>query len=140
MAETESKFLELTMNPFPFITYEDVVDTTSTSVPDSKTLDGILEKLKSLLESAETRSAVYDRGMRLLAQKRKDAMETERLAQEQRDRDAADEAAERGKHSGKMRKRKDSNKLKEERPLTHGAHGVAPQDGKHFLFPISPRC
>jgi transcriptional adapter 3 len=128
-SETESRYLELTMIPFPQSSYDEIVDPNiGTSIPDSKAIDTIIDSINRLLDVAEARGKVCDRGMRLLSAQRKDQVETERREQERKDREAADEAAEMGRKSTKMKKKKES-KSKEERPLTHGAHILAPQDG-----------
>lgn len=118
------------MIPFPQASYDDIVDPQiGSSIPDSKAIDTIIDSINRLLDVAEARGKVCDRGMRLLSAQRKDQVETERREQERVDREAADEAAERGRQASKMRKKKDSSKVKEDRPLTHGAHVLAPQDG-----------
>ncbi|OBT39882.1 hypothetical protein VE00_09038 [Pseudogymnoascus sp. WSF 3629] len=128
--ESESRYLELTMIPFPQASYDDIVDPQiGSSIPDSKAIDTIIDSINRLLDVAEARGAACDRGMRLLSAQRKDQVETERREQERIDREAADEAAERGRQASKMRKKKDTSKVKEDRPLTHGAHVLAPQDG-----------
>ncbi|KAL9103554.1 MAG: hypothetical protein Q9187_008995, partial [Circinaria calcarea] len=48
---------------------------------------------------------------------------------ESRKRAAEDEEESRARKGGKLKKRKDRSSIREERPLTHGAHGVARQDG-----------
>ncbi|PHH67306.1 hypothetical protein CDD81_13 [Ophiocordyceps australis] len=55
------------------LTFDDIVDQTASAapVPDSKSLDATLEKLKSLSSIMEKRSTFYDRGMRHLADERK---------------------------------------------------------------------
>lgn len=58
---------------FPNLTYEDLVDqgASNATVPDSRTVDAMLDKLKSLINIMEKRSTFYDRGMRYLADERK---------------------------------------------------------------------
>ncbi|ATY63337.1 histone acetyltransferase subunit 3 [Cordyceps militaris] len=58
---------------FANLSYDDLVDhgASNATVPDSKTVDGMLEKLKSLTNIMEKRSTFYDRGMRHLADERK---------------------------------------------------------------------
>ncbi|KAF7548982.1 hypothetical protein G7046_g8492 [Stylonectria norvegica] len=58
---------------FRNLTYDDLVDQSASNatVPDSKSLDGMIERLKSLSNIMEKRSAFYDRGMRYLADERK---------------------------------------------------------------------
>ncbi|CEJ89177.1 Putative Transcriptional regulator Ngg1 [[Torrubiella] hemipterigena] len=66
-------FLNTRVILFPNLSYEDLVDhgASNATVPDSKTVDSMLEKLKSLLSVMEKRSTFYDRGMRYLADERK---------------------------------------------------------------------
>lgn len=58
---------------FPNLSYEDLVDqgASNATVPDSRTVDAMLDKLKSLVNIMEKRSTFYDRGMRYLADERK---------------------------------------------------------------------
>ncbi|KYK56752.1 transcriptional regulator Ngg1 [Drechmeria coniospora] len=58
---------------FQNLTYEDLVDqgASNATVPDSRSVDAMLEKLKSLTSIMEKRSTFYDRGMRHLADERK---------------------------------------------------------------------
>lgn len=55
------------------LSYEDLVDQSAVyaTVPDSKSVDAMLEKLKNLVNIMEKRSTFYDRGMRHLADERK---------------------------------------------------------------------
>ncbi|KAG6020507.1 hypothetical protein E4U41_002824 [Claviceps citrina] len=57
--------------------YEDLVDQSAVNamVPDSKSVDAMLEKLKNLVNIMEKRSTFYDRGMRHLADERKKRLE-----------------------------------------------------------------
>jgi transcriptional adapter 3 len=127
------------MPPFPPIAYEEIVDSqVGSSIPDSRVLDAIIASLDSLLDIAEKRGTVCDRGMRLLSMQRKDQVEHERREQERKDREAADEL-ERGRQAGKKKKNRDAVRIKEERPHTHGAHGLAPQDGS-MLGKLRQNC
>ncbi|KAM5355358.1 hypothetical protein ACJ41O_002004 [Fusarium nematophilum] len=58
---------------FRNLTYDDIVDQSASNatIPDSKSLDGMIERLKSLTNIMEKRSTFYDRGMRHLADERK---------------------------------------------------------------------
>lgn len=58
---------------FRNLDYDDLVDQSASlaTVPDSKSLDGMIERLKSLHSIMEKRSTFYDRGMRYLADERK---------------------------------------------------------------------
>jgi transcriptional adapter 3 len=119
-----------------FRTCDDIVEHYGGSaIPSSKDLEALLERLQKLAEVVENRGLICDKGMRKLAQERKDSLEEIEMQKrdlEQRERvkkDAADEE-ERGRNkANKIKKRKDLSTAREERPLTHGAHGLAPQDG-----------
>lgn len=58
---------------FRNLTYDDLVDqgASNATVPDSRSVDVMLDKLKSLTSIMEKRSTFYDRGMRHLADERK---------------------------------------------------------------------
>lgn len=136
--EMETPFLEVRMKPFSISSYDEIVEQQSGSaVPDSKSLDGLMDRIQNLLKEVEARGSASDRGMRILAGLRKDRLEEveeERRAEEQKERlrrEAAEEE-ERGRKASKMKKRKDTSRAREERPLSHGAHGVAPQDGSNL--------
>jgi transcriptional adapter 3 len=128
----------LALSKESFRTSDDIVEPYGSPIPTSKDLETLLDRLKRLVNVIETRGAVCDRGMRMLAQARKDRLEeieNQRRDEEQNERlkkEAADEE-ERGRtKASKIKKKKDSGNVKEERPLTHGAHGVAPQDGSQL--------
>jgi transcriptional adapter 3 len=121
-----------------FRTSDDIVEPYGSPIPSSKELETLLERLHRLVDVVETRGAVCDRGMRMLAQVRKDRLEeieNQRRDEEQHERlkkEAADEE-ERGRNkANKVKKKKDVSSAREERPLTHGAHGLAPQDGSQL--------
>lgn len=112
--------------------YADVLDLVAAqSIPDSKTLEALVEHLKSLSDMADARGEVCNAGMREMSQKRKDVVEDQELDREVRDRSRLkreteeDDEIHRG---GKLKKRKERASTKE-RPLNHGAHEVARQDG-----------
>lgn len=126
-------YLELPKSSFQ--TADDLTDKYTTVIPNSQELGDLLERLNALTKQAEARGAVCDRGMRMLAQARKDRIEeieTERRDEENKERvkkEVADEE-ERGRNrANKIKKRKDMSTSREERPFTHGLHGLAPQDG-----------
>jgi transcriptional adapter 3 len=96
--------------------YTDLLDLVAgPNIPDSKTLETLVEYLKSLSDMADARGEACNAGMREMSQKRKEVMETE---------DDDDLV-----HKAKLKKRKERSSTKEERPLNHGAHDVARQDG-----------
>jgi transcriptional adapter 3 len=120
-------------------TYDDILERigSSTAVPDASVLQQLASDLRALSANCDRRSAAYDRGMRELGQRKKrrseEDAEKERQKREREEREklhreaVADEENEERKAALK-KKRKDS-KAREERPLTHGAHGLAKQDG-----------
>lgn len=127
--------LELPISQFR--TSDEIVESHSSAIPTSKELEALLERLQRLVQIVEIRSNVCDKGMRMLAKARKDRAEdaeTERRDEEQRERNKreAAEEEERGRNKANKKKRKDPSTSREERPLTHGAHGVAPQDGSNL--------
>lgn len=138
--EMETPFLEVRMKPFPISSYDEIVEQQSGSaIPDSKSLDALIDRIQSLLKEVEARGNASDRGMRMLAELRKERLEeveAERRDEEQKERlrreAAAAEEEERGRKANKQKKRKDTSRAREERPLAHGAHGVAPQDGSNL--------
>ncbi|KAH8787370.1 histone acetyltransferases subunit 3-domain-containing protein [Hyaloscypha sp. PMI_1271] len=131
-------YLELPITQFR--TADDITEHYGSAIPSSKDLEALLDRLKRLVEVVEVRGAVCDKGMRMLAQTRKERneeIETERRDEERKVRDAAEEE-ERGRNkANKVKKRKELSSTREERPLTHGAHGLAPQDGSN-IEPSSP--
>jgi transcriptional adapter 3 len=76
--------------------------------------------------------------MRLMSDIRKDRLEELEVVRREKEnkerlaRAAADEEERGRQKASKMKKRKENSTAREERPLTHGAHGVAPQDGSSF--------
>ena len=111
-------------------------------IPDPNHLETISNDLKTLALLANTRSDANTKGMRELSERRKQAIEAERererdqaakdLAEEERKslkREAEEEEEDRERRIGKTKKKKERSTVKEERPLNHGAHGLARQDG-----------
>ncbi|PGH00792.1 hypothetical protein AJ80_09131 [Polytolypa hystricis UAMH7299] len=122
------------------IQYSDILEKLNGNgqIPDPKSLEILFEQLKTLSELAEARGDACNAGMRELSRKRKELLEEQR-EREQVDRDAEerlrmkreaedDEDDGRAMKGGKLKKRKDRVTPKDERPLSHGAHGVARQD------------
>lgn len=119
----ETETLDLHFDVFRNLTYEDMVDpvSSSTMIPDSRGLDGLLDRLHKLAAIIETRGLTCDRGMRLLAQNRKlriDEMAVEMGREEERRHDDD------GNH-------KRSNKKKRK-----AADSLAPQGGNTGEFPL----
>ncbi|KAJ5374136.1 Histone acetyltransferases subunit 3 [Penicillium concentricum] len=114
------------------VQYSDVLDLVSAqNIPDSKTLETLVEHLKGLSGMADIRGEVCNAGMREMSQKRKE-VEDQELDREIRDRSKLKRETEEGDDihkGGKLKKRKERPSGKEERPLNHGAHEIARQDG-----------
>ena len=105
-------------------------------IPDSKSLELLTEHLKTLSQLAETRSDACNAGIRELSQKRKEVVEEPESAERdgsdrvKMKREADDEEEEKVLKGGKLKRRKErGSSSKEERPLAHGAHDLARQDG-----------
>lgn len=137
-----TSFLELPSQPYQ--TIEDFSSTYANGIPISKELDALLDRLKNLVHIVEARGSVCDKGMRLLAQTRKDRLdeiETERREEESKERlkrDIIDEE-ERGRNKmSKFKKRKEPSNTREKRPHIHGSHTSSAQDGSnsHVLSPV----
>jgi transcriptional adapter 3 len=111
------------------------------TIPESKTLELLIEHLKTLSKLAEERGDFCNAGVRELSQRRKEVLEDQR-EQEQMERDAEerlkmkreaedDEDGSRALKGGKLKKRKE-RPSKEDRPLAVGAHEATRQDGSEF--------
>ncbi|ERS95962.1 hypothetical protein HMPREF1624_07497 [Sporothrix schenckii ATCC 58251] len=92
------QYLDLKFEVFDNLTYDDLVDAgsgTGSTLPDSRSLDGIISRLKRLQGIADDRGSSYDRGMRLLSQSRRarmDQVAADRSREEERiQREATDE-------------------------------------------------
>jgi transcriptional adapter 3 len=109
-------------------------------MPEPKHLDSLVEQLRQLSDAAEARSQACYLAMTALSDKRKEIAEQER-ERERREREAESRRARMRKEAeeadddavvrkaGKVKKRKDRPSIREERPMAHGAHEVARQDG-----------
>ncbi|EAQ93518.1 hypothetical protein CHGG_01753 [Chaetomium globosum CBS 148.51] len=109
----ETETIELRFDIFRNLTFEDMVDppASSTPIPDSKSLDGILTRLQRLGDVIEKRGSHCDRGMRLLAlsrRQRMDELAMERGREEERRQRAADDGERERKSNKKKRKGADS--------------------------------
>ena len=112
-------------------------------IPDPKHLDALSNNLKSLSMFASKRSQISEHGIRCIATKKKDLLEEEREREQaaleaeekenlKRAAAAAEEEASKARKGAKVKRKKERTSLKEERPLAHGAHGVAKQDGSNL--------
>ena len=136
-------YLEIPINQLNIpsdVSYEEILEKHGGSggIPDPVHLQAIANDLNTLSSLAQARNTVCDAGMRKLADRRKERIEEEReLEQANREaeemanlkRAAEDEELDRGRKGAKVKKRKELSRIREERPLTRGAHGVARQDG-----------
>ena len=127
-------------------TYTDVLDRlpNGANILEPKQIESLLDSLKTLSSVVEARSKSCEAAIRELVSKRKDIVEeqheNERLEREAEQRRAlakkeADDDEDRGRKSGKVKKRKDRSGTRggaEDRPLAHGAHGVTKQDGSEI--------
>ena len=107
--------------------YSEILDRTGGvgPIPDSKSLESLVDQLKSLSRLAEDRGDACNVGIRELSQKRKEVVEEPtRIKREAED----DEESSRASNGRKLKKRRD-RAAAEERPLSHGSHEVARQDG-----------
>lgn len=119
----QTEHLGLEYEAFRNITYEDVVDQNASSshMPESRSLDGIMNRFQRLQDTLEKRSAFCDRGMRLLAsalRARMDEAAAERSREEERQRIEDEERARKANKANKANKKK-----------RKAADTLAPQDG-----------
>ncbi|KAJ5142701.1 uncharacterized protein N7515_001488 [Penicillium bovifimosum] len=112
--------------------YSEVLELVSAqNIPDSKTLETLVDHLKSLSDMADIRGEICNAGMREMSHKRKE-VEDQELEREVLNRSRLKRETEEDDDihkGGKLKKRKDRASAKEERPLNHGAHELARQDG-----------
>lgn len=101
------------------------------NIPDSRTLETLVEHLKSLSDMADVRGETCNAGMREMSRKRKEVMDDQELSREVGERAKLKRETEEYEDMprGKTKKRKERASAKEERPLVHGAHDIARQDG-----------
>lgn len=99
-------------------------------IPDSKSLETLMDHLKSLSQMVEAREDACNAGMRELSQRRKEVSDDrEDVGERTKMKRETDEDEDgRAVKGAKLKKRKD-RASKDERPLDHGAHEVARQDG-----------
>ena len=105
----ETETIELRFDVFRNLAFEDMVDgpASNTLIPDAKSLDGILARLQRLGDVIEKRGTHCDRGMRLLAQTRRQRMDElamERGREEERRQREADDGERERKSNKKKRK------------------------------------
>ena len=133
-------------HPAPEIQYAEVYErlSSSTPAPDPRYLEKLVDQLRALGKYADERVTVCDTALRELVSRRQ-AVVHEQREQQQREREAEERRARLKKEAedeedgvrvakaNKVKKRKpDRNNAHDDqdsRPLTHGAHGLARQDG-----------
>ena len=121
--------------------YDEILDRFGggSGIPDAKNIDALATDMRRFAQLAENRGRVCDKGMRELSKRRKEVVEQQRERewqdrefeerQEKLRREAAAKAEEGAAKDRKMTKARKIAVPREERPLTHGAHGLARQDG-----------
>jgi transcriptional adapter 3 len=111
--------------------YNEMLDLVSgPNIPDSKTLETLVEHLNSLSEMANARGDACNQVMREMAQKRKELSDDPELSREVGDRAKLKRETEEDEDPvHKKTKKRKERASKEARPLSHGAHDVARQDG-----------
>ena len=109
---------------------------TGPGIPDSRILELMAKELMNMEHQASAKGETFDTIMRELAAVEKDRCEQEeRIKREIEEkgflkRPAEDEGDAKANRITKQKKqKKERGDPKEERPLTHGAHGLARQDG-----------
>lgn len=136
MLQSESGYTPYLQLPLEkFRTADDLSETYGTTIPSSKDLEALLERLNKLIAVVDERGTICDKGMRKLADKRKDRLEeieNDRRDEERLKQDVANEEERGRSKSNKTKRKKDMTAPSQERPLTHGAHGLAPQDGSNL--------
>ena len=122
------------------INYEDILGRHSgAGIPDPRHLEHMAKDLTNIDHQADLKGEIFDTTLREISRLQRDRMDEER-ERERMKRDAEekdnlkrvveDEEDARVKKAAKPKKlKKERSDLKEERPLTHGAHGLARQDG-----------
>lgn len=106
-----TEYLDLSYESFRNITYEDLVDqnVSSSHMPESRSIDGIMTRFQRLQDTLEKRSAFCDRGMRLLVgalRARMDEAAAERSREEERQRAEDEERARKASKANKANKKK----------------------------------
>ncbi|KAF9875837.1 transcriptional regulator [Colletotrichum karsti] len=110
----DTDYLELRVEQFRNLTYDDLVDSSipSSAIPDFKAFEAMIARLQRLQETIDRRSNFCDRGMRILANTRKQYIN-----------DVDEGANEGGKTDGDSKKTGKTNKKKRK-----AADTLAPQD------------
>jgi len=70
----DTDYLEIRVEQFRNLSVDDIVDQPGlpvTLIPDSRSIDALVVRLQRLQETLERRNIFFDRGMRMLAQSRK---------------------------------------------------------------------
>lgn len=122
------------------INYEDILGRHSGGgIPDPRHLDHMARDLTNIDHQADAKGEMFDTAMREVAKLQKDRIdeerERERMKRDAEEKENLKRAAEeeddaRVRRTTKPKKlKKERSDLKEERPLAHGAHHLAKQDG-----------
>jgi transcriptional adapter 3 len=109
----ETETIELRFDIFRNLTFDDLVDPAASSarIPDSESLKDIEGRLTQLLRAIDKRGVLFDQGMRLLADRRRQRMDElafQRAREEDRRQREADDQERAKKANKKKRKGTDS--------------------------------
>lgn len=104
----QTEYLGLEYDSFRNIAFEDIVDQngTSSGMPDTRNIDGIMTRLQRLSDTLERRHNFCDRGMRLMVPNLRIRMDEERSREEERLRKEAEDDDERARKANKANKKK----------------------------------
>lgn len=122
--------------------YSEILDKTGGigPIPDSKSLEALVDQLRSLSRLAENRGDACNVGIRELSQRRKEVVE-EPVERTRIKREAEDDTEpSRASKGGNLKKRRDRGPAAEERPLSHGSHELARQDGSESKAEDGKSC
>jgi len=136
-SETDTAYLQIVIKPLYGASYDEIVDPqTSSAIPDSRALQGVMERIDKLIVQIDARDQVASKAIRSAVEKKKERVleleaenEAELRQKLQREAAVAEEES-RARKANKLKKKNEGSKT--ERPLTHGAHGLAPQDGSNI--------
>ena len=150
-AQTHTAYLEYPLANLMVSTnvnYDNILDRHGSGggIPDPLHLQTMTEDLNTLAQLAQARSQVLDDAMREMAKRKKDFEREEKERQEKEQalrevvakaeeqarlkQEAEDEENVRARAGAQLKKKNERNNVQEERPLSHGAHGLARQDGQ----------
>jgi len=129
-------YLDIVIKPLRGASYDEIIEPQGSSViPDSKALEKVMTRIQNLIEQIDVRDEEASKALRRINEKKKEKLaedqDNENVRRQQSQRDAEDQ--ERVRRANKEKKTNaGKSERHSERPLTHGAHGLAPQDGSNL--------